>query len=321
MGYAQLGLFALKNWKEILIGFCVMFGVIFVVIFGGNPEDSPEFIGSSEVSPAVMRYEPLVTKYAKQYGVEQYVPLLLAKIQQESGGMLPDVMQSSESIGLPPNSITNPETSIDVGIRYFAGIIKQANGDVKLALQSYNFGSGFIPYAAARGGYSKENAIAFSNMMAAKMGWNRYGDVNYVDNVMRYLNTPAMGGVGSKNFQNVMKVALQFQGMPYTWGGQNPLTSFDCSGLWVWSFKQIGINLPRTAQEQYNSTQRISQNQLQPGDFIFFTGTSDHADISHVGLYVGNGRMYNANSKGVSYSNLSGYWQKHVAGYGRLSGL
>ena len=143
--------------------------------------------GTAAVTSEVLRWEPLVSKYAEKYGVGDHVQLLLAKIMQESGGRHLDVMQSSESIGLPPNSITDPELSIDVGIRYFAQVLNAAGGDVKLALQSYNFGSGFIPYAQERGGYSKEVAVEFSNMMAAKMGWSRYGDVNYVDNVLRYL--------------------------------------------------------------------------------------------------------------------------------------
>lgn len=94
--------------------------------------------------------------------------------------------QSSESLGLPPNTITDPATSIDVGVRYFSSLIKESKGDIKLTLQSYNFGNGFIDYALKKGGYSKEVAAAFSSMMAIKLGWSRYGDINYVDNVLRY---------------------------------------------------------------------------------------------------------------------------------------
>lgn len=283
--------------------------------------------GEAEVSAAVLRYEPLVMAAAVKYGVEEHVQLLLAKMMQESGGRLPDVMQSSESIGLPRNTITDPAVSIDVGVSYFAEVLKKADGDVKLTLQSYNFGIGFIDYAKKRGGYSKENAVAFSNMMAAKNGWRRYGDINYVDNVLRYLkntspSVPVDGsGGGSKVYQDVMKVALQFKGMPYQWAGASPSTSFDCSGLWMYSFRQVGINIPRTAAEQYKYTQRVSRDQLKPGDFIFFTGTASHNAISHVGLYVGNGKMYNANSKGVVYSELAGYWDNHTIGYGRLKGV
>jgi cell wall-associated NlpC family hydrolase len=124
-------------------------------------------------------------------------------------------------------------------------------------------------------------------------------------------------------FDKLMKVALQFQGMPYQWGGHIPATSFDCSGLVEYSFAQIGINMPRTAQEQYNATKRISKEQLQPGDLVFFTKTYDGAPfISHVGIYVGDNKMYNSNSKGISYSDLtSKKWTEHLVGFGRIGGF
>ncbi|WP_161493067.1 lysozyme family protein [Oceanobacillus sp. FSL K6-2867] len=150
-------------------------------------EEYTDFYISNGIAPEVLRYKPYFEKYAKKYFISQHVDVLMAMTMQESGGRVLDVMQSSESIGLPPNSITDPEVSIDVGTKYFAQVMKNAEGGVKLSLQSYNFGSGFISYANERGGYSKKVAIDFSNMMAKKMGWSRYGDVNYVDNVMRYL--------------------------------------------------------------------------------------------------------------------------------------
>ena len=189
--YVKAALVASKYWKELLIGAAAFFILIFVVFFGyeNNPELDMDFDfdGKATVSPLVLRYEPMITEYAKKYGVEDYVQLLMAKMMQESGGRGGDPMQASESIGLPPNGIQNPEQSIDVGVKYFSSLIKKTKGDVKLALQSYNFGGGFIPYALERGGYSKIVAIDFSNMMAKKMGWDRYGDINYVDNVLRYL--------------------------------------------------------------------------------------------------------------------------------------
>ncbi|MCG5105364.1 lysozyme family protein [Oceanobacillus alkalisoli] len=151
-----------------------------------NEEDTDFYIGNG-IAPEVLRYKPYFEKYAKKYFISQHVDVLMAVTMQESGGRLLDVMQSSESIGLPPNSITDPELSIDVGTKYFSQVMKDAEGEVKLSLQSYNFGSGFINYALERGGYSKRVAFDFSQMMAEKMGWSRYGDVNYVDNVMRYL--------------------------------------------------------------------------------------------------------------------------------------
>ncbi|MDQ1005375.1 hypothetical protein QFZ28_005953 [Neobacillus niacini] len=169
-----------------------LFGVALFVSIGLGGENQFESKmsgevagGMAQVSAEVIRYEPLIQKYAKENGMGEYVGLIMALIQ---GGRHLDVMQSSESIGLPPGTITDPEYSIQIGVKYFAEVMKQAKGDIYIALQAYNFGSGFIEYALDRGGYSKEVAIQFSSMMAAKTGWYRYGDVNYIEHVLRYYN-------------------------------------------------------------------------------------------------------------------------------------
>lgn len=327
-------IFLIKNWRYVLIASVFLFMAPLILIGGifGISQNTPSQtdisgISVGKISPEVLRYEPTVTAFAKQDGIESYVPILLAYMMQESGGMVPDVMQSSESLGLPPNSITDPVFSIQVGVKYFANLIRQTNGDVKLALQSYNFGGAFIPYAESRGGYSKQVAIEFSQMMAAQMGWNKYGDVDYVDHVMRYVvsatptTQPASNGNEEPYFQSLMQVALQYKGMPYFWGGNNPATSFDCSGLWEFSFKQIGIYVPRTAQDQYNYTERITKDQLKAGDFVFFKGTYNGPYITHVAIYVGNNNIYEAGNNGIGYATLTEYYIQHLAGYGRLKSM
>lgn len=74
-------------------------------------------------------------------------------------------------------------------------------------------------------------------------------------------------------------------GTPYRWAGSSP-GGFDCSGLMLWSWAQVGVSLPRTSGSQYAGTQRISAAQLQPGDLVFFG-----SPIHHVGMYVGGGQM------------------------------
>ncbi|MFB5197425.1 lysozyme family protein [Neobacillus sp. KR4-4] len=96
-----------------------------------------------------------------------------------------------------------------------------------MALQSYNMGSGFIPFALEHGGYSKEVAIQFSQLMAAKNGWPRYGDVDYVEHVLRYYHSGdgkvVVVGDGTQRFdvEKVHNFMKKFLGQPYVWGGEN----------------------------------------------------------------------------------------------------
>ena len=95
----------------------------------------------------------------------------------------------------------------------------------------------------------------------------------------------------------------------------------DCSALMQQVYKAAGITLPRTAQAQYNAVERIEDDEAEPGDMVFFTGTYDtDAYITHVGVYMGNGKMYHASSgRGyVCYSSIdTAYYQSHLAGFGR----
>lgn len=122
----------------------------------------------------------------------------------------------------------------------------------------------------------------------------------------------------------VIALARTQIGRPYVWGGANPSTSFDCSGLTQWAFGQAGIALPRTAQDQFDATVRLSPSDLRPGDLVFFALTYPAplgSPITHVGIYVGGGRMLNAPKEGdvVRESSVfTGYWGAHYAGAGRV---
>jgi murein DD-endopeptidase MepM/ murein hydrolase activator NlpD len=157
--------------------------------------------GSGSLSGSVEANRKLVTQIAGQYGMNGYINLILAVMQQESGGRGSDPMQAAEGPYNKkylhrPNGITDPAYSIQCGIQELkaslqaAGCTSPTDMDaIRLALQGYNFGSGFISWAKERGGYSQANAVAFSQMEAAKMGWSSYGDVKYVQHVLRYYKT------------------------------------------------------------------------------------------------------------------------------------
>ncbi|MED2665462.1 C40 family peptidase, partial [Bacillus thuringiensis] len=129
-------------------------------------------------------------------------------------------------------------------------------------------------------------------------------------------------GSGNQIFDpNVVYNSMaKFLGQAYVWGGASP-TGFDCSGLMQWNFRQtVGINLPRTAEEQYHATARVSKEQLKAGDLIFFTGTYVGKTVTHVGMYIGNGKMINSNNSGVKIDDVfSPYWGKYYYGAGRIT--
>jgi len=133
--------------------------------------------------------------------------------------------------------------------------------------------------------------------------------------------TSAPGAAG-----DLVSVARTLVGTPYQLGGlrnhpNNPRLGIDCSEYTAWIYQQRGITLPQNAQQQYNQTTRVDGGQLQPGDLVFFHGTNpDDPDyVTHVGMYVGGGRMINAQDGGVMEADLnSQYWRDHLAGYGRV---
>ncbi|MGH9016591.1 MAG: NlpC/P60 family protein, partial [Acidimicrobiales bacterium] len=87
--------------------------------------------------------------------------------------------------------------------------------------------------------------------------------------------------------------AEAYLGTRYVWGGENPATGFDCSGLVQWVYAEAGISLPRVAQDQYDHGPHLPAGvTLYPGDLVFFG--SGPAAVEHVGIYVGNGDMIDA---------------------------
>ena len=113
-------------------------------------------------------------------------------------------------------------------------------------------------------------------------------------------------------------------GVRYVWGGTSP-GGFDCSGLVQWVYGQLGIALPRTAQQQYAATARVTPDQLRPGDLVFFHICCQPPDwVTHVAIYVGHGYMVDATRPGDIVREepfYTDYWQQHLVGVGRVPGL
>jgi hypothetical protein len=119
---------------------------------------------------------------------------------------------------------------------------------------------------------------------------------------------------------NLIVAEIQkFKGFPYVYGATGP-SSFDCSGLVQYALTKLGVaNVPRTSEEQWQWSQKISASQLQPGDLVFAQFPGDNASPGHVGVYVGNGQIESAEdpAHGVGDSTLAS-WGSNIVGYGRV---
>jgi murein DD-endopeptidase len=116
----------------------------------------------------------------------------------------------------------------------------------------------------------------------------------------------------------VARNAALLVGTPYHFGGAD-LQGFDCSGLAVYVYERVGVEIPRTAEAQQRAARPVSLDALSPGDLVFFRIGARH--VNHVGIYAGDGRFIHAPRSGgkVSYGNLSdGYYHKHFVSAGRF---
>jgi cell wall-associated NlpC family hydrolase len=116
----------------------------------------------------------------------------------------------------------------------------------------------------------------------------------------------------------IANLALSLVGVPYRYGGANPDQGFDCSGLVYYTYRSNGQEVPRTSRQQFDAARKIPFEQAAAGDLIFFRGGEK---LSHVGIYLGDGRFVHAPSTGgaVRVARIDApYYQDHLLAVGRL---
>jgi peptidoglycan DL-endopeptidase CwlO len=116
------------------------------------------------------------------------------------------------------------------------------------------------------------------------------------------INIPTANTIGAQ----ALRFALTKRGDPYVWGAAGP-SSFDCSGLVLWAYAQVGISLPHFTGDQWSMGVHVARADLQPGDLVFF-----YPDIGHVGLYLGNGLMVDAPNFGEPVQVEPVMWDVYV---------
>ena len=293
------------GWIAVVIILIVVLLGCAVSLFGGG-SDSTSY---TPVSAEVEAYTPLIQKYAKQYRIPEYVELIKAVMMQESGGKGSDPMQAAEGsfnkkYPHEPNGIKDPEYSIECGVQELKAALVSAEVEspidmerIKLALQGYNFGNGYISWAKTNyGGYSYANAVEFSAMQAQRLGWEKYGDTQYPAHVLRYY--PYGRAFTSGGNQAIVEVALtqlgNEGGQPYwSWYGFGGRVEW-CACFASWCADQCGylesgiipkFSLCSDGVNWFKGKGQWQDKNYEPqvGDLIFFDWGSD-GSIDHVGI-------------------------------------
>jgi len=125
---------------------------------------------------------------------------------------------------------------------------------------------------------------------------------------------PAVSKQPSNVASKAASIAKNMVGIRYRFGGNNPETGFDCSGLVQYSYRHAGASVPRNTRQQRKSSRWVSSSKLRKGDLLFFNQLGKRS--SHVGIYIGNKKFVHAPSSGkrVRVDSLQKpYWKKHLA--------
>ena len=130
--------------------------------------------------------------------------------------------------------------------------------------------------------------------------------------------SPVSGSIPGNRYSSVVGIAMRYLGVPYVWGGASP-SGFDCSGLVMYVYAQVGVSLAHYtgAQWSYPDSVSVPRSQLEPGDLVFFAG------LGHVGIYVGGGKFIHAPHTGdvVRIDSLSeGWYSSEYDGAKRILG-
>lgn len=282
----------------------------------GFTNNSSRSISGSLKNPGqmILQWEHLVREACEKYGIPEYVNMILAIIRVESGGdaeRFPDIMQASESQGLAPNTIEDPELSIDRGTHYFSQLLGKARTlhlDDRAALQAYNYGEDFLNWLATTNKQysflhaelyarkkSNRQIVRYTHPVAVAHGFSwryAYGNMFYVPIVTNYLWLE-----NSRFLETAINEIGTFHGDKYwRWYGFEGRVEW-CAIFVSWVADQVGylnqekiIKSANCLEMIYWLTEKGNYRKIsesyhpQPGDLIFFDWNGGGTGKDHVGI-------------------------------------
>jgi peptidoglycan DL-endopeptidase CwlO len=273
---------------------------------------------SNEVDSLGQQYDALKIQLAHAHSEVKVARLAEERAQQAMAGSQKAVAQLAAmgymNGGMDPTlqmlTSGNPDTFLSQ-----ASTVQQLNNEAGMRLSNLQKEQ----IAAARAQATAKEQIANANQIQGQIN----SKVKTINAKLSVLNSSAMAQAlavfnqtGSypdivlpeaTNVEtHALRAALTQRGKPYLWGAAGP-DSFDCSGLIVWAYAQEGISLPHYTGSLWNDGEHISRDNLEPGDLVFFD-----ADISHVGIYLGNGLMVDAPHSGSVVRVEAVWWGQYV---------
>lgn len=205
-----------------------------------------------------------------------------------SSGLVASIGMPASAVGRSSTSGAAPATApvaVQPAVAFQSGLI---------AAQARLQGSAAPLTAPAAATVTFENSAFRAVPRVIKTSQNTIG----ADNQTSSVGSGVSSGFGSAKGSSVLAVASRYIGVNYRYGGTSPI-GWDCSGSMGYIFNQIGVKLPRTANQQMLASKRISRSEARPGDLVFMvSGGSAY----HVGLYAGGNTFYDAGRSGKSFS-------------------
>jgi cell wall-associated NlpC family hydrolase len=296
---------------------------------GGLPDTSDTYPGDNAGQQAIAAW---MARQAHKAGLPAELPIMAALTES---GLKNDNYGDRDSLGFfqMRTSIWNqgeyagfsdhPELQLKWFIDHALAVRQEriAQGDTAYGQDRSKWGDWVAdveqPAAEYRGRYETHLDEADSLLTSGGGG----GAAGAADAAAAMQSAYAAGG--SAVGVQALQIAERYMGTPYKWGGASPETGFDCSGLVQWSYEQLGIDLPRVTDQQFQVGVHISNvDDLRPGDIVFFRDSTGY--IHHEGMYIGNHQFVHAPHTGdvIKISSLDEpYYKEQFAGGSDVSGL